>query len=134
MLIARGKNLAAVDYVVVAGAPGEGLDFGRLRAGVRFRHSKGLKPQLARSDAWQIVPLLFLTAMPEQRGHRIHLGVAGGGVAARVVYLFENYGAVEHSQSGSAVFLRDECGKPSRLAECCHELLGIGAALVTLAP
>src|SRR5579862_2110849 len=134
MLIARGENLAAVDYIVVACAPGEGFDFGSFRAGVGFRHSEGLQPEFARSDTRQVAALLFLVPMLEQRRHRVHLGVAGGGVAPGMIYLLENYRTVEHRKSGPAIFLRNERGKPSGFAERAHEFLGIGVALVTLAP
>src|SRR5258705_13608340 len=116
MLIARGKNLAAIDYIVIAGAPGEGFDLGRLGACVRFSHAEGLQPQLARGDARQIAPLLFFVAGPEQQGHRVHLSMAGSGVASGMIYLLENNRTVERREPRPAVFLREERGKPSRIA------------------
>src|ERR1700722_7114025 len=134
MLIAGGENLAAVDYVVIACAPRKGLDLRRLGTRVRLGHAESLQPQLARSDTREVTPLLLLAAMLEDRCHRVHLCVTGSGVAAGVIYLPEYYRTVEHRQPGPAVFLRDERGKPSGLAERAHELLGIGAAFVALAP
>ena len=49
-----------------------------------------------------------------------------------VIDLLKDYRTVEHGQPGSAVFLRDERGKPSGFAERAHELFRIGVALVTL--
>ena len=51
-----------------------------------------LQAELARSDARQPLGFLLLAAMPQQRAHRIHLGVGGAAIAAGALDFFKDCG------------------------------------------
>src|SRR3546814_8937383 len=76
-----GPYLLAVDDIAVAVAVRPGLELRRVRAGRRLGDAESLEAQLAAGDLRQVFPLLLLAAMPEQRAHGVHLGMAGCGAA-----------------------------------------------------
>ena len=77
--------LLAIDEIAIAVAPGGGAQRPCVRSRSRLRHAKSLHPKRAVGDTGQILRLLRVGAMPQDRAHRIHLSMAGGGVAARAV-------------------------------------------------
>ena len=134
MLDPRDEDLPAVHHVAVASSLGEGLDGGRIRAGVGLGHSEGLQPQVAAGDVWQEALLLLLAAVPQQRAHRVHLGVAGGGVPTGAVDLLEDQAGFPHALAAAAVLLRDQHRQPAGLGQGGDELLWVAPSLVGLAP
>ena len=134
MLGARGPDLLAVDDVVVAVAPREGLERSRVGAAGRLGDAEGLQPQLARGDLGQILLLLRLAAVAQQRAHDVHLRVAGGAVAAGALDLLEDRGGGRQRQAGAAVLLRDQRGEIAGVGQRLDELARIGALAVELAP
>jgi hypothetical protein len=51
--------------------------------------------------------------MSQQRSHRIHLGMASRGHAARMIDLFENNAGFGNAQSGAAKLLGYQCRQPA---------------------
>ena len=82
MLGARGPDFLAVDDVVVAVAACDGAQIERIGAGRRLGDAERLQAKLAARDRRQIALLLLGAAVAKERAHRVHLGVAGGAVAA----------------------------------------------------
>src|SRR5262249_6096140 len=68
-------------------------------------------------------------AVPQERAHRVHLGVAGPGVAAARVDLLEDHARRRQAETGAAVLLRDQRGEPAVLGQRADELLGIAVGL-----
>jgi hypothetical protein len=64
-------------------------------------------------DLGQVLLLLRLRAMAQQRAHVVHLAVAGAGVAAAAVDLLHDDAGLGQAQAGAAVFLRDQRGQPA---------------------
>ena len=58
---------------------------------------------------------LGVGSVPQQRAHIVHLPVAGNGIAARTVDLFHDDRGFGQAQTRSAIFLRDQRGKPTSL-------------------
>ena len=131
---AGDKDLLAVDDITVALAHRRGFEAGGLRAGVGLGDAEGLEPQIAASDAGEVAALLLLAAMAQQHAHGVHLGVSGGGVAARAIDLFEDDGAFGHAEAASAVLLGDHRAEPAQAGQLADELLGVLRLLVEVAP
>src|SRR5256885_14091323 len=112
---------------------GAGLDLGGVRARGGLGHAHGLQAPFARGDARQVLLLLRLRAVAQQRAHVVHLAVAGARVAAAAVDLFHDHAGLGQAQARAAVLLRDQRGQPAGLGQRVHEGLGIGALLVDLA-
>ena len=134
MLGARNPDFAAVDDITVAVPLGEGRYARSICARVGLGDAKGLQAQLAGGDARQIFRLLRVAAVPQQRAHRVHLGVAGRAVAAGSVHLIENGHGGAQSEAGAAKFLGDQSRKETRFRHRSDELAGIGALTVQRAP
>src|SRR5581483_1053279 len=66
--------------------------------------------------------------------HGVHLGMAGGTVAAGGVDFFHNDGSRAKRQTAAAVLLRDKRGEISGFGQCRDELRRIGAVAVERAP
>ena len=94
---ARDEDFLTVDDVFAAASDRACLQPRGFRSGIRFRHGKGLQPQFAARDFWQIAPLLFFAAVTKQRAHRVHLRVAGETITRRVVDLFEDDRRFHHA-------------------------------------
>jgi hypothetical protein len=90
MLGARNPDFAAADDIIVAVPLGEGRYARSICARVGLGDAEGLQAQFAAGDARQIFRLLRVAAVPQQRAHRVHLGVAGRAIAARTMHLVEN--------------------------------------------
>ncbi len=58
------------------------LDRGGVGAARRLGHPEGLQAQRTGGDLRQVFVFLRGVAVAEQRAHDVHLGVAGGAVAA----------------------------------------------------
>ena len=122
MLGARGPHLLAVDDVVIALAPGRGGKAQHVGARGRLGHPEGLQPQLAARDQGQPARLLGVAAVPQQRAHRVHLGMAGGAVAAAGVDLLQDGGSLDQRETAAAIFLRDQGGQKAGLRQRLDEL------------
>src|SRR5207248_4705315 len=131
----RGPHLLAGDeVVVVAGTHGAGLELCRVGAGRRLGDAKRLQAQLAGSDLREVAALLLLAAMPKQRAHDVHLGVALAGGAARGVDLLEDDRGGAQWQARAAILLRDQRGKKPTLGQFGDELARIGLLVFELPP
>src|SRR2546426_2796869 len=134
VLGARGPDFLAVHDVAVAFLDRGRADRRGVGAGRGLGDAEGLQAQLAFRDLGQVFSFLRLAAMAQHRPHRVHLRVAGGAVRAASLYLLENRRCRGELQARTAVLLGDEAGEPARLGERAHELRGIVALAVRLAP
>ena len=125
VLGARDPHLLPVDDVAVAVAHRHRLELRRVGAGGRLGHAERLQPELSGRDLRQVLALLLPGAVPQQRAHDVHLRVACGGVAARVVHLFENDRRFRDPEPRAAVFLRNQRGQVARVRQRPDELLRI---------
>ena len=73
--------------------------------------------------------LLGVGAVPEDRAHHVHLGVAGAGVAAGGVDLLEDHARRRQREPGAAVLLGDQRGQPALLGQRGDELLRVAVGL-----
>ena len=106
---AAGPDLLAVDDIaVIAVALGEGLQRGGVGAAGRLGDAERLQPQFAAGDLRQPLCLLLVAAVPQQRAHGVHLGVAAAAIAAGALDLFEDRGRRRQLQPGAAILLRDQ--------------------------
>ena len=130
----RGPDLLAVDHVVVAVAARHRLDRRGVGAARRLGHPERLQAQRPGGDLGQVFALLLGIAVPQQRPHDVHLGVAGGAVAAGALDFLQDRGGRRDRQAGAAIFLRDQrreiAGRGDRFDECG----GIGTGAIELAP
>ena len=81
-------DFLAIDNKSVAFLLGSSAQRTRIGAATRFGNAKGLQAQLTRGDIWQIFLFLSLTAMSQNRPHRIHLRMASCRIAARAMNFF----------------------------------------------
>ena len=113
---AAGPDLLAVDDVaVIAFALGESFQRRGIGAAGRLGDPEGLQPQFAAGDLRQPFCLLLVAAMPQQRAHGVHLGMAAAAIAARALDLFEDRGGRGQFQSGAADILPGSAPRDSRL-------------------
>lgn len=134
MLGARDPDLLAVDDIVVTIAPRRRPERQRVCAARRLGDAEGLQAQGAVGDAGKVFRLLFGVAVPQDRSHRVHLGVTGGGVAAVAMDLLEDNRSGREVQPRPAVFLRYHRREIALADERVDEFLRVGAALVEIAP
>ena len=134
MVRPRQPHLLAVDHVVVAALDGGRLGLGRIGAGRRLGDAHRLESELAARDAWEVLALLCLGAVAQERAHVVELTVTGAGVGAAAVDLLEDDGRLGEAEAGAVVFGGDERRHPSRLGQRGDECLGIGARFVQLLP
>jgi hypothetical protein len=135
VLEAGGPDLLAVDAPGAVVLPlGPGADGQRVRTRVRLGDAEGLQAQLAARDPREVALLLLVRAVPQHRAHRVHLGVAGAGVAALVVDLLQDDRRVADAQAAAAVLRRDQGGQPAAFGEGADELLRVRLPGVDLAP
>ena len=111
MLGADRPDLLAVHDIFGALAAGEGAQGRRVRAAGRLRDPKGLEPEFASRDLRQIFSLLLLPAVPQDRAHRVHLGMAGAAIAAFRLDGLQNGGRRRDSETRAAIFLGDQHGE-----------------------
>ena len=132
---ATGPDFLAVDDVaVIAVAPGKGLQRGGVGAAGRFGHAERLQPQFAAGDLRQPFCLLLVVAVPQQRAHGVHLGVAAAAIAAGALDLLEDGGCGGQFQPGAAIFFGDQHREISGPRQCIDERAGIGHLAIELAP
>ncbi len=134
MLGAADPQLAAIDDVVLALAPGEGRDAGGVGSAVRLGHREGLQAQRARGDLGQPAVLLRRRAMPQQRAHHVYLGVAGRAVGARAVDLLQHRRGGRERCAAAAVRLRYQHGEIAGVGQGADELGGVFAVAVQRPP
>ena len=72
--------------------------------------------------------------MAQDGAHGVHLGVAGGAVAALRMDRLQDGRRRRQAQPGAAVLLRDQHRQVARLRQRAHEPGGIGALGIQLAP
>src|SRR5579859_872343 len=72
--------------------------------------------------------------MPEDGAHDVHLRMTGSTVAAFCVDRFEDGSRRGQRQAGSAILLGDQRGEVAGLGQRLHELGGIRALTIQLAP
>src|SRR6266446_7980601 len=132
---AAGPDFLAVDDVaIIALAPGKGFQRGSVGSAGRLGYAEGLQPQFAAGDLRQPFCLLLLAAVPQQRAHGVHLGMAAAAIASGALDLFENRGCGGQFQPGAAIFFRDQYREVSGLGQRVDEGSGIGHLAVELAP
>src|SRR5216684_3273182 len=120
---ARGPYLLPADEVIiVAGADRAGLELGRVGAGGRLGDAERLEAQFARGDAREVALFLLGAAVPQERPHDVHLGVALARGAARGVDLLEDDRGGAQWQAGAAILLRDQRGEKPALGQFGDEL------------
>ena len=129
-----GENFTAVDDVVVTVSFGRGANMRRIGAGVRLGDAKSLESKLPARNPGQVALFLFSAAVPEQGAHDVHLGMTGGGIAARAVDLFQNHAGFGHRQSRATVLFGDEGRQPAGLSQFINKLLWIAIFLIEPAP
>ena len=134
VLGARDPHLLAADDVTVALARGRRLQLRRVGAGGRLGDAERLQAQLAGGDLRQELALLRVGAVPQQRAHRVHLRVAGAGVAAAAVDLLEDDRRLGDAEARAAVVLRNQRRQVAGAGERLDERVGIRARRVELAP
>ena len=78
--------------------------------------------------------LLRVGAVPQQRAHRVHLRVAGAGVGAAPVDLFEDDRRLVDAEAGAAVRFGNQRREVAGVGERLDERVGIGAGGIELAP
>ena len=84
MFGAAGPDLLAVDDIAVMPSRlANVLQRGGVGAAGRLGDAERLQAQFAAGDLRQPLRLLLLAAVPQQRAHGVHLGVAAAAVAAR---------------------------------------------------
>ena len=69
---------------------------------------KGLQAKFAAGDTGQVLLLLCRAAVPQDGAHRVHLGVAGCGIAAALVDLLHDRGAGAEAEPAAAKLLGDQ--------------------------
>ncbi len=134
MLRPAGPDFLAVDDVLVALTPRRGAERGGVGARGRLGHAEGLQPQLSRRDLRQICRLLRFRAMAQHCAHRVHLGMAGGGVAACPMHFLQYRRAGGQGQTEAAEFFGDQGGKISVFCQRLHELGRVSLLAILLAP
>ena len=82
----------------------------------------------------QVLCLLLVVAVPQQRAHGVHLGMAAAAIAAGALDLFEDRGRGRERQPGAAIFLGDQGREIAGLGQRIDELGRIGHLAVELAP
>ena len=130
----RDPHLLPVHDVAVAPAHRHRLHLRGVGPGRRLGHPERLQPQLAARDLREIAAALLLGPVPEQGAHDVHLGVAGGGVAARPVDLLEDDRRLGDAETRPAQLLRYQGGEVAGLGQGPDELLRVRLAGVELAP
>ncbi|MCY1231374.1 hypothetical protein D9M72_438210 [compost metagenome] len=133
VLHAADPHLLAVDDIAAVLLDRRGLDLGGVGAGGGLGHAHRLQAPFARGDLGQVLFLLRLGTVAQQRAHVVHLAVAGTGIAAAAVDFFHDDRGFGQAQAGAAVFLRDQRRQPAGRGQCVDEGLGVGALLVDLA-
>ena len=134
MLGAAGPDLLAVHHINVAIPPRGGAQAGGVRAAAGFGHAESLKAKRAAGDLRQIFRLLGGRAMPQDRAHDVHLGMARRRVAAGFVDRLQYCGGGGKRQAGPAIFLGDQGREIAGLGQGRHERAGIAAFGIQLAP
>ena len=96
----------------------------RVGAGGRLGDAERLQAQFAAGDLGQIALFLLGAAVPQDGAHRVHLGVAGGAIAARGVHFFEDRGGGADAEPAAAVFFRDQRGEVAGLVSASTNSVG----------
>ncbi len=130
----RDEHLLPVDHVGVALAHRGRLQLGGVGARVGLGDPEGLQAKLAGGDLGQVPLLLLGGAVPQERAHDVHLGVAGRRVAPRAVDLLQDQRGLQDAQPAAAVLLRNQHREVAGLGQLVDEGLGILAAGVEIAP
>ena len=134
VLGARDPDLLAADDVAVAATDRGGLQLRRVGARGRLADAERLQPQLAGGDLGQVLALLRVGAVPQQRAHRVHLRVAGAGVGAAAVDLLEDDRRLVDAEAGAAVLLGNQRRQVAGVGQRLDERVGIRARGIELAP
>ena len=135
MLGARRPDLLAVDNIgVIALFDRRGAQRQRIGAAGRLGHAKRLKTQLAGRNLGQIFRFLPVGAVPQNRAHRIHLGVAGGAVAAGFLDFLHDGGGGGDAETAAAEFFRYQHRQEAGISQLFHKFGRIGALAVLFAP
>jgi hypothetical protein len=90
--------------------------------------------KLAARDLRKIAALLILAAVPQKSPHRVHLGVACGGVRARAVDFLEYDAGFGDAHPCAAVFFRNQRSQVSGSRKNLYKFLRIFLFFVYLAP
>ena len=125
---AGDEHLLAVDDIVIALADGHRLQLRRIRSRRRLRHAERLQAKIAIGNRRQILPLLILRPVTEQRRHDVHLRMTCGGVATGPVDLLENDRGLRDAEPRAPVLLGDERGEVARPGQAPDELLRVFAS------
>ncbi len=132
---AAGPDFLAVDDIaVIAFAFREGLQRRGIGAAGGLGDAERLQPQLAARDLRQPFGLLRLAAVPQQRAHGVHLGMAAAAIAPRPVDFLQDRGRGREFQPGAAIFFRDQHREIAGFRQRIDKGLRVGHLAVELAP
>ena len=126
MFRSAGPDFLAVDDVFVAFLAGEGAQCGGVGTAGRFGDAERLQAELPGSDFGQVGLFLLVRAVAEDGAHDIHLGVAGGTVAALALDGFQDGGGGRQGQAGAAEFLGDQRAEIAAFGQGADEFGGVG--------
>ena len=135
MLGAAGPHLLAVhDVGAVVLLHRRRAQRQRVGAAGRLGDAERLQAQLAAGDLGQVALLLLLAAVPQQRAHDVHLGVAGGAIAAGALDFLEHRGCGRDAKPRAAVLLGNQDREPAGFGQRLHEFRRIAAFAIERAP
>jgi len=134
MLRSAGPDFLAVDHEMVALAARPGADRAGVAARRWFGHAEGLEPQAAPGDFGEPAPALGFAPVPKQGPHGIHLGMAGGGIAAQAMHLLQDPGRRADALAAAAIGLGNQDREQPRLGHGLDELRRIDALAIEPAP
>ena len=118
MLGAAGPHLLAVhDVGAVVLLHRRGAQRQRVGAAGRLGDAERLQAQLAAGDLGQVAFLLLLAAVPQQRAHDVHLGVAGGAIAAGALDFLQHRRRRRDAEPRAAILLGDQDREPAGLGQ-----------------
>lgn len=134
MFCPAGPDLLAVDHIAVALAYRRCLYAGGVGAGPGFGDTECLKSQAAGSDVRQIAALLLFAAVSQDRSHDVHLGMAGGTIAAGCMDFLQNSCGNTKAEAAATVFLRNQHAEISGIGQRLDKVGGVGAFPVQTTP
>jgi len=125
---------AILIWKAAAAAHGGGPGLRRVGARRRLGDGERLQAKASGGNVGQVLLLLLVRAVPQQRAHDVHLRVARAGVGAGAIDLLEDDRGFGHAQPASTVLGRNQCGQPAGVAEGVDERLWILGAFFDRAP
>jgi len=134
VLDARNPDLLPVHDIAIVFLNGNGFYFRGIGAGTGLGHTHRLQAQFSAGNLWQILTLLCVRAVAQQRVHVVHLSMARARISPGAVDFFHDNGRLGEAQSGAAVFFGNQRGEPACIGERGHECFRITARFIDLLP